>query len=60
MLCLLEASSYYISSSLVVSSLSLAGDWEEELELGRELVLGVQAIGEVDSSNSAISVNLNA
>jgi len=59
MLCLLEASSYYITGR-VVSSLSLAGDWEEELEFGRQLVLGVEAIGEVDSSNSAVSVNLNA
>ena len=59
MLCLLEASSYYITGR-VVSSLSLAGNWEEELEFGGQLVLGVQAIGEVDSSNSAVCVNLNA
>ena len=42
------------------SSLSLAGDGQEELEFGRKLVLGVEAIGEVNSSDSAISMNLNA
>ncbi len=40
--------------------LCLASDGEEELELGRELILGVKAIGEVDSSDSAVGVNLDA
>ena len=52
-----DVSVYYIR---LVSSLSLASDWEEELELGRQLVLGVEAVREVNSSDSAVSVNLNA
>ena len=38
----------------------LAGDGEEELELGREFVLGVEAVGEIDSSDAAIGVNLDS
>ena len=38
----------------------LAGDGEEELELGWELVLGVEAIGEINSANTAVSVDLNS
>merc|ERR1740139_895248 len=33
---------------------------EEELELGWELVLGVEAIGEINSTNTAVSVDLNS
>jgi len=44
----------------VCSLLSLAGDWEEKLELWWELVFGVEAIGEVDSSDSAVCVDLNS
>ena len=40
--------------------LSLACNWEEELELGRKLVFGVEAIGEVNSSDSAVGVNLHS
>ena len=39
--------------------LSLASNGEEKLELRRQLVLGVKAIGEVDSSDSAVGVNLD-
>ena len=39
--------------------LSLASNWEEKLELRRQLVLSVEAIGEVDSSDSAVGVNLD-
>ena len=44
------------------SSLSLrfSSNWQEEFELGRELVFGVKSIGEVDSSNSAVSVDLDS
>ena len=38
--------------------LGLAGHGQEELELGRELVLGVESVGEVDSSDSAVRVDL--
>jgi hypothetical protein len=38
----------------------LTGNWQEELELWWELVLGVQSVGEIDSSNSAVSMNLNS
>ena len=40
--------------------LSLASNGEEKLELRRQLVLGVKAIGEVDSSDSAVGVDLDA
>ena len=38
----------------------LAGDWQEELELWWELVFGVESVGEVDSSDSAVSVDLHS
>ncbi len=38
----------------------LSGDGEEKLELGGELVLGVEAVGEIDSSDSAVGVNLDS
>ena len=41
-------------------SLWLTGNWQEELELWWELVLGVESIGEIDSSDSAVSVDLNS
>jgi hypothetical protein len=40
--------------------LGFAGDGQEELELGWQLVLGVQTIGEVNSSDSAIGMNLHS
>ena len=41
-------------------ALGLASNGQEELELGRELILGVEPVGEVDSANTAVSVNLNS
>ena len=41
-------------------SLRLTGNWQEELELWWELVLGVESVGEIDSSDSAVSVDLNS
>ena len=41
-------------------SLWLTGNWQEELEFWGELVLGVESIGEIDSSDSAVSMNLNS
>ena len=38
----------------------LAGNGQEECELGWELVFGVKSIGEIDSSDTAVSVNLNS
>ena len=38
----------------------LAGNRQEELELWWELVLGVESIGEIDSSDSAVSVDLDS
>ena len=40
--------------------LCLSGNGEEELEFGRKLVLGVETIGEVNSSDSAVRMNLNS
>lgn len=42
------------------SGVGLAGDGQEELELGRQLVLGVQSVREVDSADTAVSVDLNS
>ena len=41
-------------------SLWLASYWQEKLELWWELILGVKSVGEVDSSNSAVGVDLDA
>ena len=41
-------------------ALRLAGNGQEELELGRELILSVEPIGEVDSANTAVGVDLNS
>ena len=41
-------------------SLWLTSNWQEELEFWGELVLGVESIGEIDSSDSAVSMNLNS
>ena len=40
--------------------LGLSGHWQEELELRGQLVLGVQSIGEVNSSNSAVGMDLHS
>ena len=36
------------------------GNWQEKLELWGELVFGVESVGEIDSSDSAVSVDLNS
>jgi len=41
------------------SLLGLAGDGQEKLELRRQLILSVEAIREVNSSDSAVCVNLD-
>merc|ERR1712100_200416 len=38
----------------------LAGNWQEKLELWWELILSVQSVGEVDSADTAVSVDLNS
>ncbi len=38
----------------------LASDGQEKLELGRELIFGVESVGEVDSSDTAVGVDLNS
>lgn len=40
--------------------LGLAGHGQEQLEFGGQLVLCVEAIGEVDSSDPAVRVNLHS
>lgn len=40
--------------------MGLASDGEEELEFGRELVLGVEAVGEVNSADAAVGVDLDS
>ena len=46
--------------SSVVHALSFAGDRQEQFEFRRQLVLGVKSIREVDTTDSAVSVNLNS
>lgn len=41
-------------------SLGFAGNWQEKLELWWKLVFGIESVREVDSANTAVSVNLNA
>ena len=41
-------------------SLGLAGNGQEELEFGRKLVFGVQSVREIDSPDSAVSVDLDS
>jgi len=38
----------------------LTSNWQEELEFWGELVLGVESVGEIDSSNSAVCMDLNS
>ena len=40
-------------------SLRLSSNWQEEFELWWKLIFGIKSIREIDSSNSAVSVNLN-
>ena len=35
-------------------------NWQEKLEFWGELVLGVESVGEIDSSNSAVCMDLNS
>ena len=41
-------------------SLWLSSDWQEELEFGWKFILGVKSIGEVNSANTAVGVDLNS
>ena len=56
----------YNNNFLVLSfapfSLSLwfSSNWQEKFELWWELIFGVESIGEVNSSNSAVGVDLNS
>ena len=43
-----------------LATTGLAGNGEEELELGWQLVFSVQSVGEVDSSDTAVGVDLNS
>ena len=47
---------WFIARSL---SLWFSGNWQEEFELWWQLILSVQSIGEVDSSDSAVRVDLH-
>lgn len=46
--------------SLACSLGGFASDGEEELELGWQLVFGVKSVGEVDSADAAVRVDLNS
>ena len=49
-------------SSIVRCSLSLwlSCNWQEKFELWRKLVFGIESVGEINSSNSAVGVDLNS
>ena len=49
-----------MQSVSIHSVLWLASNWEEKFELGRKLILSVESVGEVDSSDSAVSVDLDS
>ena len=36
------------------------GNWQEKLEFWGELVFGIESVGEIDSSNSAVCMDLNS
>ena len=38
----------------------LSSDWQEKLEFWWELVLGVESVGEIYSSDSAVGMDLNS
>ena len=41
-------------------SLWLTSDWQEQFEFWGELVFCVESVGEINSSNSAVGVNLHS
>ena len=41
-------------------ALRLAGDGQEELEFWGKLVLGIEAVREIDAADTAVGVNLNS
>ena len=41
-------------------ALGLAGDWEEKLELWGKLVFGIESVREVNTTDTAVSVDLHA
>ena len=42
------------------SLLGLSGDGQEKLEFGWQLVFGVEAVGEIDTSDTTVGMNLNS
>ena len=48
------------SAACSVGTLWFTGNWQEKFELWRKLILGVKSVGEIDSSNSAVSMDLNS
>ena len=49
-----------VTGLLCSLALGLASDGEEKLEFWGQLVLGVKAVGEVDTANTAVSVDLHS
>ena len=49
-----------LAPSLFSLALGLASNGQEELELWGQLVLGVQAVGEVNAANTAVRVDLHS
>jgi hypothetical protein len=41
-------------------ALGFAGDGEEKLEFWGELVFGVEAVGEINTTDTAVGVDLNS
>ena len=41
-------------------ALRFTGNWQEKFEFWGKLVLGIESVGEIDSSNSAVSMDLNS
>ena len=48
------------SAACSVGTLWFSSNWQEKFELWRKFILSIKSVGEIDSSNSAVSVDLNS
>lgn len=49
-----------VTGLLCSLALGLSGDGEEKLEFWGKLVFGVEAVGEINAANTAVSVDLHS
>ena len=66
--CLIRLTWFYHSKKLALSHflrsagllVGVVGDWQEELELWWEFLLGIQAVGEINTPDTAVSMQLHS